>query len=150
MFTAAAAYNITYAPYVSDYSRYLPKSTRTGPIVASVFFGAAGSAVWLIALGAWLATNLGATDALVALRDAGDQVRGIGSDLVYQKKSEVLAHFFEAVEHFIAQLFSGGMGRFGGDVFQGGGIKKDAFGQGDEHERQAMCQESFRGQEYAA
>jgi len=80
MFTAAAAYNITYAPYVSDYSRYLPKSTRTTPIVASVFFGAAGSAVWLIALGAWLATSLGATDALVALRDAGDTVfGGLGS-----------------------------------------------------------------------
>ena len=79
-FTAAAAYNITYAPYVSDYSRYLPRSTRTAPIVLSVFLGAAGSAVWLIAIGAWLATNLGAMDALVALRDAGDQVvGGLGS-----------------------------------------------------------------------
>jgi purine-cytosine permease-like protein len=79
-FTAAAAYNITYAPYVSDYSRYLPRSTGTLPIVLSVFLGAAGSAVWLIAIGAWLATNLGATDALVALRDAGDQVfNGLGS-----------------------------------------------------------------------
>ena len=80
MFTAAAAYNITYAPYVSDYSRYLPRSTATMPIVVSVFLGAAGSAVWLIALGAWLATNLGATDALVALRDGGDNVvPGLGS-----------------------------------------------------------------------
>lgn len=80
MFTAAAAYNITYAPYVSDYSRYLPKSTKTGPIVASVFFGAGGSAVWLIALGAWLASSLGATDALVALQEAGDKVfTGLGS-----------------------------------------------------------------------
>lgn len=79
-FTAAAAYNITYAPYVSDYSRYMPRATKTGPIVLSVFFGAAGSAVWLIALGAWLATNLGATDALVSLRDAGDLVfGGLGS-----------------------------------------------------------------------
>lgn len=80
MFTAAAAYNITYAPYVSDYSRYLRRSTPTMPIVASVFLGAAGSAVWLIALGAWLATSLGATDALVALRDGGDNVfAGLGS-----------------------------------------------------------------------
>jgi purine-cytosine permease-like protein len=79
-FTAAAAYNITYAPYVSDYSRYLPRSTKTAPIVVSVFLGAAGSAVWLIAIGAWLATNLGATDALVSLRDAGDAVfSGLGS-----------------------------------------------------------------------
>ncbi len=80
MFIAAAAYNITYAPYVSDYSRYLPRNTSTMPIVLSVFLGAAGSAVWLIALGAWLATSLGATDALVALRDAGDNVFvGLGS-----------------------------------------------------------------------
>ncbi len=79
-FTAAAAYNITYAPYVSDYSRYLPRSTRTKPIVLSVFLGAAGSAVWLIAIGAWLASSLGAFDALVALRDAGDQLFvGLGS-----------------------------------------------------------------------
>ena len=81
-FTAAAAYNITYAPYVSDYSRYLPRTTKTSTLVASVFFGAAGSAVWLIALGAWLATHLGATDALVSLRDAGEQVfGGLGSVL---------------------------------------------------------------------
>ena len=75
-FTASASYNITYAPYVSDYSRYLPRNTRPGYIIAAVFFGASGSAVWLIALGAWLATRLGATDALVSLRDAGDAVFG--------------------------------------------------------------------------
>lgn len=74
MFTAAAAYNITYAPYVSDYSRYLPRETPTTPIVVSVFSGAAGAAIWLIALGAWLAASLGATDGLVALRDGGNNV----------------------------------------------------------------------------
>jgi nucleobase:cation symporter-1, NCS1 family len=75
-FTASASYNITYAPYVSDYSRYLPRYTRPRYIIAAVFFGASGSAVWLIALGAWLATKLNATDALVSLRDAGDAVFG--------------------------------------------------------------------------
>ena len=75
-FTAGASYNITYAPYVSDYSRYLPRYTRPRYIIAAVFFGASGSAVWLIALGAWLATRLKATDALVSLRDAGDAVFG--------------------------------------------------------------------------
>ncbi len=80
MFTAAAAYNITYAPYVSDYSRYLPRSTGTAPIVLSVYLGAAGAAVWLIALGAWLAASLGATDGLVALQQAGNNVfAGLGS-----------------------------------------------------------------------
>src|SRR5215218_9226865 len=75
-FTASASYNITYAPYVSDYSRYLPRDTRPRYIIAAVFFGASGSAVWLIALGAWLATRLNATDALVSLSDAGDSVFG--------------------------------------------------------------------------
>jgi NCS1 family nucleobase:cation symporter-1 len=64
-FTASASYNITYAPYVSDYSRYLPRHTRPTYIIAAVFFEASDSAVWLIALGAWLATRLDATDALV-------------------------------------------------------------------------------------
>jgi purine-cytosine permease-like protein len=76
MFMTAAAYNITYAPYVSDYSRYLPRATRTMPIVASVYVGASAAAIWLIAVGAWLAASIGATDGLVALRDAGDNVFG--------------------------------------------------------------------------
>jgi NCS1 family nucleobase:cation symporter-1 len=75
-FTASASYNITYAPYVSDYSRYLPRHTRPTYIIAAVFFEASDSAVWLIALGAWLATRLDATDALVSPRDA--VFRGLG------------------------------------------------------------------------
>jgi purine-cytosine permease-like protein len=79
-FSAAAAYNITYAPYVSDYSRYLPRTTSPKALIASVFFGASGSAVWLISLGAWLALRLGAGDGLVGLREAGDHVLpGLGA-----------------------------------------------------------------------
>jgi purine-cytosine permease-like protein len=73
-FTAAAAYNITYAPYVSDYSRYLPTTTKTRSVIASVFFGAASSAIWLIILGAWLSIRLGATDGLAGLQLAGNNV----------------------------------------------------------------------------
>ena len=72
--SVAAAYNISYAPYVSDYSRYLPRETRSKPIIGAVFFGAAGSAIWLIALGAWMASRLGATDGLVGLQTAGNAV----------------------------------------------------------------------------
>lgn len=71
-FTGAAAYNITYAPYVSDYSRYLPRNTPTRSVIASVFFGAAGSPIWLIALGAWLAIRLGASDGLLGTKLAGN------------------------------------------------------------------------------
>jgi NCS1 family nucleobase:cation symporter-1 len=71
-FSTAAAYNITYAPYVSDYSRYLPKNTPTGKVIASVFFGAAASPIWLIALGAWLSIRLGASDGLLGTKLAGN------------------------------------------------------------------------------
>jgi NCS1 family nucleobase:cation symporter-1 len=100
-FSAAAAYNITYAPYVSDYSRYLPRETSNRSIIASVFFGASGSAIWLISLGAWLAVSLGATDGLVGLMDAGNNViDGLGD----------LAAFFSAA----ALAATMGMNAYGG------------------------------------
>ena len=71
-FAASASYNIAYAPSVSDYSRYLPRNTRPRAIIAAVYTGASSAAIWLIAVGAWLATRLGATDGLVALYDAGN------------------------------------------------------------------------------
>src|SRR5215472_3577920 len=73
-FSAAAAYNITYAGYVSDYSRYLPRNTPRGRIIGYAFAGAATPAIWLISLGAWLAIRLGATDGLVGLQTAGNNV----------------------------------------------------------------------------
>jgi NCS1 family nucleobase:cation symporter-1 len=75
-FTAAASYNITYAPYVSDYSRYLPQDTRLGGIVTAVFSGAAGSPIWLLPIGAWLGSRLGATDPLAGVHTAGNNVFG--------------------------------------------------------------------------
>ena len=73
-FAASASYNITYAPSVSDYSRYLPRRTAPGAIITAVYSGASSAAIWMISLGAWLATRLGASDGLVALHAAGDAV----------------------------------------------------------------------------
>ncbi|MFJ3958346.1 purine-cytosine permease family protein [Arthrobacter sp. NPDC090010] len=73
-FAASAAYNITYAPYVSDYSRYLPSKTSPKAVISAVFFGASSAAIWLISLGAWLAIFLGAQDGLVGLQQAGNNV----------------------------------------------------------------------------
>lgn len=75
-FTVVASYNITYAVYVSDYSRYLPKDTRVASVVGAVFIGAAGSPIWLIPIGAWIASRLGETDAIVGIDTAGDNVFG--------------------------------------------------------------------------
>jgi purine-cytosine permease-like protein len=79
---SAVALNVTAAPYVSDYTRYLPSRTGRRSIIFNVFAGSAVSAIWLIALGGWLATHMGVADGLVALRLAGDVVTpGLGSVL---------------------------------------------------------------------
>ncbi|MFC3533234.1 purine-cytosine permease family protein [Vogesella facilis] len=70
-FAAGASYNIAYAPYVSDYSRYLPKNTPSGKLIAAVFLGASLSGAWMIAVGGWLGEHLHATDVLVALNSVG-------------------------------------------------------------------------------
>ncbi|NBF03057.1 allantoin permease [Pseudomonas sp. Fl5BN2] len=73
-FAAAASYNIAYAPYVSDYSRYLPKNTPGGKLIAVVFLGASLSGAWMIAVGGWLAEHLHTADVLVALGQVGNTV----------------------------------------------------------------------------
>ena len=76
MFTVAASYNITYAPYVSDYSRYLPtRHEGERRSSTSVFLGAAGSPIWLIPLGAWLGSALGVSDPLLGHLHGGQQRR---------------------------------------------------------------------------
>ncbi|WP_322026567.1 purine-cytosine permease family protein [Burkholderia sp. BCC1977] len=78
-FAIAASYNISYAPYVSDYSRYLPKHTSRAKLIAVIFAGASLSGTWMIGLGAWLAQKLHAADALVAMNDVGSAlVPGLG------------------------------------------------------------------------
>ncbi len=71
-FAAAASYNIAYAPYVSDYSRYLPKNTPSGKLILVVFLGASLSGAWMISVGGWLADHLHSTDVLVALGQVGN------------------------------------------------------------------------------
>jgi purine-cytosine permease-like protein len=51
-------------------------------IIFNVFMGSALSAVWLIAVGAWLATHIGVADALLALKTCGDFIQpGFGAIL---------------------------------------------------------------------
>ena len=76
MFALAASYNITYAPYVSDYTRYLAKSTHQRSLVWSVFWGGSLSPIWLIPMGSWLAIYLNTADPLRGLHDAGNHTLG--------------------------------------------------------------------------
>jgi NCS1 family nucleobase:cation symporter-1 len=73
-FAACASYNIAYAPYVSDYSRYFPRETKASTIIMNVFWGTSLSGTWLVVLGAWVAIMMGASDPLVALNASGNAV----------------------------------------------------------------------------
>ena len=67
--SAAAAYNITYACYVSDYSRYLPRDTLLGKRDRLGVRRGRDAGDLVDSLGAWLAIRLGAVDGLVGLQD---------------------------------------------------------------------------------
>ncbi|MFJ4768180.1 purine-cytosine permease family protein [Streptomyces uncialis] len=71
-FSLAAGYNISYSVYVSDYTRYLPRNAPARKLITAVYTGAAFSAVWLMSLGAILASYLPDPDPILALREVGD------------------------------------------------------------------------------
>lgn len=73
-FGAAAAYALGWAPYVSDYSRYLPPETRPGRALIYTYGGVFTGAVWLMALGAFLAAVLRQAGPLDGVRDVADQI----------------------------------------------------------------------------
>jgi purine-cytosine permease-like protein len=52
----------------------LPKSTKQGSLISSVFWGGSLSPIWLIPLGAWLAIYLNTADELAGLSGAGNHV----------------------------------------------------------------------------
>ncbi len=59
-FFLAATYQLSYAPYISDYSRYLPTSTSVRAAFAWTYAGTLSSGIWLMVLGAVLAAKAGA------------------------------------------------------------------------------------------
>ncbi|MET7458359.1 cytosine permease [Streptomyces sp. NPDC005574] len=75
-FTVSTSYTLTYAPSVSDYTRYLPSRTSAWRLLTWVVLGTCGSSIWLMALGAWTATRLAAADPIVGIRDAGNLITG--------------------------------------------------------------------------
>lgn len=72
MFSIAAGYQISYAVYVSDYSRYLPEDTPSKKVIGWTFLGAALSAVWLMSLGALLASYITDPEAVRSLVTVGN------------------------------------------------------------------------------
>lgn len=71
-FSLAAGYNISYAVYVSDYSRYLPPRSSAPRLIFYTYVGAVASAVWLMGLGSVLASRLPNVDAIMTVKQVGD------------------------------------------------------------------------------
>ena len=82
-FSLAAGYNISYAVYVSDYSRYLPAKSSAPKLIFYTYLGAAGSAVWLMGLGSLLASRIPEVDAIGSVKEVGDNLfPGFGTIVV--------------------------------------------------------------------
>jgi len=71
-----ATFLLTYAPYVSDYSRYLPEDTSASACFGWTFSGVVLSSTWCALLGVVLAAQFGGTDMFLATRNV------IGIDLI--------------------------------------------------------------------
>ena len=73
-FGAVAGYQISWAIYVSDYSRYLPPDVTVRKTFFWTYWGSALGAIWLMCLGAALAAWAGKKfDTIASLNTAGDQ-----------------------------------------------------------------------------
>lgn len=108
VFAVSSAYNIALAPVVSDYTRYLPVKTPSRSLVASVYVGAGVSALWLISVGAWLSARYNASDALVALNDAGNTVfHGFGAVLALASAATLVVCIATAAYSVTLQFLTG-------------------------------------------
>jgi purine-cytosine permease-like protein len=73
-FGAVAGYQISWAIYVSDYSRYLPPDVTVRKTFFWTYWGSALGAIWLMCLGAALASWAGDKfDTIASLNSSGDQ-----------------------------------------------------------------------------
>jgi NCS1 family nucleobase:cation symporter-1 len=71
-FGVVMSYQLTWAPYVSEYSRYLPHNTTTASTFWYTYIGSGLGALWPMALGAYVLAwnaNLGFVDALKQMGD---------------------------------------------------------------------------------
>lgn len=81
-FGGAAAYALGWAPYVSDYSRYLPPQTSPLKALAHTYGGIFVGAGWLMALGAFIAAAFTGTGPIEGIRDASNEVLGGSATLL--------------------------------------------------------------------
>lgn len=72
-FAAAGGYQISYAIYVSDYSRYLPQSISDRGLIGWTFVGGTAGAAWLGCLGALLSSYIPNADPIAAIHSTGNE-----------------------------------------------------------------------------
>ncbi|HTE65243.1 MAG TPA: cytosine permease, partial [Candidatus Binatia bacterium] len=69
-----ASYQVSQAPYVSDYSRYLPKSSTVRSTFLWSYFGSTAGSFWMIALGAFLLASYPDQASIGAVKVGGDAI----------------------------------------------------------------------------
>ena len=71
-FAAAGGYQISYAIYVSDYSRYLPTNIPARKLIGWTYLGGVTGATWMACIGALLGSYVKAADSIEALHEVGN------------------------------------------------------------------------------
>ena len=75
-----ASYQVSQAPYVSDYSRYLPRSSTVRSTFLWSYFGSTAGSFWMIALGAFLLASYPDQQSIGAVAAGGDAIfNGFGT-----------------------------------------------------------------------
>lgn len=71
-FAAAGGYQISYAIYVSDYSRYLPPTISDRGLITWTFVGGTAGAAWLGCLGTLLSSYIPNANPIAGIHDTGN------------------------------------------------------------------------------
>ena len=100
-----AGYQITWAIYVSDYSRYLPPDVTVRKTFWWTYWGSGLGALWLMGLGALLAASAG---------DAFDTVKSI--DAAAQRRLRRLRHDRAAVLARVGLISVTALNLYGGSL----------------------------------
>lgn len=107
LFTAVFGYTASWAPYASDYSRYLPEDSKPSSIFAAATAGLFASTTWMMCLGA----------GLITLIPGGDVIDAFGVALPDWLRYVVLLTLgLSAIPHNSVNLYSGAMATLTCDV----------------------------------
>ena len=71
-----ASYQVSQAPYVSDYSRYLPRNSTVRSTFLWSYFGSTAGSFWMMALGAFLLASYPDQQTIGAVAAGGDAMFG--------------------------------------------------------------------------